>query len=926
MTRKLLPVWITLFSILLLGTVAWRASAASATVFTATATATYAAVTVEESLPDLVITDMWNEGDQIWYQIWNAGDVAAQAGHYTRLRVDGLQQTGDADYIDVALAPGERLKRAFTRSWVCSSPQDTVEVCADYESTVGEDDETNNCREETWPCDTTPPQITSGPTISTTTTTQAVIIWQTDEDSDSVVRYGKQAGIYDLEKQDPSPVQAHLVTLTGLDPSTVYHYVVQSTDPSSNTVASKEGFFETAPLADGEPPIVSSFQITHVGKERYEFAAEASDNVGVERIEFYLDGELIWIDYTPSSPYRAPLAPSRLDMTREEFYSQHTATAVAVDRNGNELTDHLDDPFTPADEDMDVTVVFRAPSADYTIYTDAATVPSDTFVEIEVHAVQYVWECRYVPDPRGGFEFCADRAQDVARVEFYVDGDLKHTSNFPQTRHIHSYDWDAGGLSAGTQHTISVTVVASDGSEHYPTPPRTVSIVRAQPHIWVRRTVSRIGNYFDVELTVGNSGVGNAEVAQIRDNLTGFQPISKTEGAEYTVNVTYDPNTMLSTATIDFLTGKTIAPGESLRVAYLAVPILHPDLEDDAYVIGGEEVSVSYTDSAGSQVEALDLPCQVTSDDELLAEAVGLAVREADYLIVTNPTYLFFFNANNDDVNALLSTMAHLARLKAGVLGHLTDEHRTDPDSGRAQIREWGSVMKREDGTPNGYLYSGYLLIVGESEIVGSYFSKHKTGYSLWTETRRVRWTDLPYGNTAGAIEKPELAVGRIIGNNARELVIPLQTSINVYLQETGFEFDRSDALAISGPGPGAVTFEQNMEKVAEILEQESSVVKLKWREVGNFAAEFRQHDANKDVIFYRDHCSPNSWSGGIDTGDFTGVNPIDFADSKPFVFACCCSSGRYEDDGENGHCRSILKARRGGLHWGDRGFDEGPE
>ena len=208
----------------------------------------------------------------------------------------------------------------------------------------------------------------------------------------------------------------------------------------------------------------------------------------------------------------------------------------------------------------------------------------------------------------------------------------------------------------------------------------------------------------------------------------------------------------------------------------------------------------------------------------------------------------------------------------------------------------WSNRL-RSDWTSN-----GYLLIVGETEIVPSWDSRHEYNYGSGTESKVVYCTDIKYANTAGKYVYPELNIGRIIGNGALNLTIPIRTSIEVYRGSTGYEFDRSDALVVAGRGGGATKFERSADQVASILDDEfPNVVKLKQSEVenagGDIRAEFKARVSDKDVIFYRDHGGATSWHDGeivVDTGDFGGTNPVNFGNTKPFVFACCCDSGKY--------------------------------
>ena len=84
-------------------------------------------------------------------------------------------------------------------------------------------------------------------------TTSVTVAWTTDEAADSRVRYGTGAGGYPETAYNALDLTGHSLTLTGLTPATVYHYVVESTDRNGNTVVSDEGFFET-PAPSTSPP------------------------------------------------------------------------------------------------------------------------------------------------------------------------------------------------------------------------------------------------------------------------------------------------------------------------------------------------------------------------------------------------------------------------------------------------------------------------------------------------------------------------------------------------------------------------------------------------------------------------------------------------------------------------------------------------
>ncbi|MFQ6119614.1 MAG: fibronectin type III domain-containing protein, partial [Methanosarcinales archaeon] len=91
---------------------------------------------------------------------------------------------------------------------------------------------------------TTPPLITNVSATSITNNS-ATITWDTDEISDSLVKYGTESGNYTLLASNASLVLEHSIDLTGLLENTTYYYVVNSTDPSGNSNESLEYNFTT---------------------------------------------------------------------------------------------------------------------------------------------------------------------------------------------------------------------------------------------------------------------------------------------------------------------------------------------------------------------------------------------------------------------------------------------------------------------------------------------------------------------------------------------------------------------------------------------------------------------------------------------------------------------------------------------------------
>ncbi|MGC9445077.1 MAG: right-handed parallel beta-helix repeat-containing protein [Candidatus Methanospirareceae archaeon] len=827
---------------------------------------------------DLVITDFWLENGTICYQLRNIGDAVAPTGHLTGLYLSdpATSLPSMTQQINLDLPPGKRLKRCFPTPWQCSGSAVTLYVCADCAgNVVSEKNEWNNCRAETWKCDATPPHITSGPTVSAVTQNSASISWVTTEASDSVVKFGRYAGLYEDQVSSATLTQTHVVALSALAPSTTYHYVVQSADASGNTVVSREGLFETQPVPDSEPPVLTSLNITKGAADfdYYEIEASASDNVGIERVEFYLDEILIGIDYT--APYRFDLVPGALGISREEFFMPHDIRAVAYDKVMMSPFRVL--PFEPIYECEHITLEINRPYEGMPIYTDQDAVPDGTLVDIEVYAAvrERVCTMPHCHEP-GCRMMCHEEIHNVSQVKFYVNNVLLHSFAHASFDHTYLYEWNASGYPLGT-HVIRIDAIASEDCKQ--TVLCNVEVTTGEPSLDISREVSQLGNVFLVELTVRNDGgtVASAPIDKIEDTVAGFQPL-RGRASQYEVTSECTLNGKQCDIEIDLFSdpnataGIRLDPGRGITIEYEAVPVLYSDVDTREYSIGDEEVSIVY--DSGTD-ENFDRPCILTSDGTLLADAIEDALLGSDYLIVTNPARLFRFYSDNE-VDELLSSMASLAAEKNGVLGYLNT---TDSETFKSLIEpdgQWSSQL-----TPD-WTSTGYLLIVGETEIVHS-------------RTRdNARLSDNHYADISGR-GRPELIVGRIIGDSPAQLMTPIETSLLD-------QFDRTDAFVMSGIGGGRTSFENNADDIADLLDDEFTVDLIYGSAYSNDSqrlAAFTNNTIDKDVIVYRDHGSENCWSHTICEND--GCFPLNFGTSYPFAFGLVCLAGHYEVTPNNG-------------------------
>jgi Purple acid Phosphatase, N-terminal domain len=137
--------------------------------------------------------------------------------------------------------------------------------------------------------DNTAPRIISGPTVAAVDADSAIIEWETDEPSNSIVKYATETGTwqtYARSEDDAALVTLHSVTITGLsqtgpdplDPeeqipvATTYYYSVGSTDaqgngPDLNQSASNptaEATLVTTVEVDNTAPQVSNVAVSWV--------------------------------------------------------------------------------------------------------------------------------------------------------------------------------------------------------------------------------------------------------------------------------------------------------------------------------------------------------------------------------------------------------------------------------------------------------------------------------------------------------------------------------------------------------------------------------------------------------------------------------------------------------------------------------------
>ncbi len=148
--------------------------------------------------------------------------------------------------------------------------------------------------------DTAVPVISSV-SVSSTTYNSAVISWTTNEGATSRVEYGTTAA-YGYTQQDANLATSHLISLTGLAGSTVYHFRVKSADNSSNTAVSNDYNFTTLQAPDSTPPSTGPVTpVTVMPNKAVTFTAVASDDAGIISCKLKRDDQDFTATYSNGS-------------------------------------------------------------------------------------------------------------------------------------------------------------------------------------------------------------------------------------------------------------------------------------------------------------------------------------------------------------------------------------------------------------------------------------------------------------------------------------------------------------------------------------------------------------------------------------------------------------------------------------------------
>ena len=883
--------------------------------------------TVEEALPDLSISNVncnW-DNKKITYTVRNNGQSGITENFIITLYVNDEKNREIVFTHD--LEAGGEYTSYFDASDILYGNKVDITIFVDLYNSIPEKNENNNqysltCEPEV---DVTPPLFTSGPTAMDITFNSATITWETDEISNGKVSYGETPGKNDGNIYTNESSKEHQVVISNLKMNTVYHCQVIVWDESNNKASSRIFFFKTMVKKDNTPPSVSLELKTNISKPIV-ISAGASDDSGVDHVVFSLDGKPIFTDYSP--PYNFPFNPGDYDDGSHDFGIQ------VVDATGNVKDVHKSINI------YNNPMLFRKPpNVTITSPINGAEVIGDTLITARIN-----------------------HTENIDRIEFWIDGELWHIEygyiygvvegpegmvvqiprgfeEMPFNKTFHWYALSLEAISSNEGHIVEnrSTTIEVKAYDEYGTMGMDSIVVYhgwdspREPSVGISRRVTRVDNYFIVNVTVVNHGYGDAHDLSITDAHYGFQIghlIYSNRPADYQLQsllsrfyqgsqgeTHYRP---LSSAT--FYLNETLPGLSHWSFSYELFPLLSSDMVYGWFEIA-EETLIAH-DGSENRIKNHYEPSSGWTENE-----VSSAFEQADYIIVTNPLKLYLYStdsANDEDVNELLLTMTELAREKKGALGYILSD--LSADDTHSEINSWG-----ENYLNNSWHSNGYLLIVGETEIIPSFTAHWDRDYDSSDET--IHCTDYPYANTGGATISPELHIGRIIGNTTSDLIIPIRNSLAVHYGQAVFKRgweNGAKALCISGRGDGESSFWSSVSSIASKLNnagyQTTTIRGKDYSKTTDRYNETRDHITGCSVIFYRDHGDSNgkAWSNVISSYKQAddSIYGLSFGNAHPLVFACCCCAGQYEDNpnyspgGEDGIAEAFLR-RGAGVYIG---------
>lgn len=629
----------------------------------------------------------------------------------------------------------------------------------------------------------------------------------------------------------------------------------------------------------------------------------ASDSSTIEKVEFYVNGTYKFTDFSKGFEWE-------LD-TNSLPNGEYTIGVVAYNKDGG---------VTYNEEVINIyNLQPEPPSIDITAPLNNSTVTgANVSVNVTVSGTDSV----------------------IDHIEFYVDGEYRWTEtiNGDAGVTIHStYYWNTYDVTNDEWHTLSAKVFSSLGASSTASVRVYVEnftefmildkydpseLFDIKPFKLTRSRVLWTGSYFSVNLTIKNTCFQELFSIYVVEEHYGFQAFLPDHGYEHYTEIDFNPETKCSEVKIRI---GNLRPGESKTIECCIVPILYAPDPRINFKIGKKTVVKYLTDlnyisfcptpfnctpppykSIEYSVPAIEWSPYYSPESvyPILPEHMLFPVYFCDYLVVTHPKNLYSLY-NQHDVSKLLSEIANFSVYKKAALGYLTADNE---EGARVVLKNAISRDLKYDSSNNiikggwnlflndYWPTKGYLLIVGETEIVPSH------NFTLIMPSCKEPVQDIPlsdhYYSDINNNGFPDVIVGRIIGDNAKSLLNPIRVSLGVHRNIPGFSFDSSDALLISGAGEAQSSFVNAVNFIWYVLHGKNTNPEiLHWKDYSLPNQAFNSKVSGKDIIYFTGHGNPTVWGPGLGIYSM----PSDFGGTNPVAFATSCSTGRYEWVGNEG-------------------------
>lgn len=832
--------------------------------------------------PDLIITNIFSEYGTVAYQLKNigrgsTGELPANKYFLTSLTLNRRQVA--LDFVHQIIRPGEEITRTFA-DFTLPEINDSMVlvVCADSDRAFNEVNEENNCLEKVIPPQEVkkdPLQFLQKPVVISTTPRTVRIQFKTNLDSQALIYYDDHFDTFTQKSTQTKLVKDHDVTLFELKPGTLYRFFVQCIDSERNIIQSEKVLFktETNPLPK-KPTLRFSLGKELSGKVLIQ--PELSDVNSFSRLLLSIDGRTVFTNY--AKPFAFEINTLLYSNGKHEFQVH------GVDRNGARIVEKHEALIANQDQTLNL-------SPEVTIVEP----PENKEISYQETSVKVRW--------------LADHQQkrDIIKVEILINGVLYSTETDPDKGF-----WETGknlpkgdDVSPSTDYFVEgknrITIKATDSKNNVGSSEVVIFVRKPKTtppllnvSFTVATTQAKTGFHVDLSLTNLGSVKAKSILLKIPQRLApGFLISNIDQAGDFQITDSYMQVMTFHIQELDSTPGQN-----TWHVTFDLTPILTQQTEVEKYVIM-HTVSYVYDweDNPNKPVWVMQNISSPVPLDTLYK------LINADYLIVTNLNALFqpcqdLKNPKRKSVYQLLEQMGQLAILKQGVIGLFTDPI-VSSEQVKNKIATWGWYLSDE------FRSNGYLLLVGETEIIPSYsFIVSKKNYSL-----TVPSSDFPYADTSGYEVVPELNIGRIIGDDAEHLVKPIQASVDIEKGKAYFYRNHhpiSLVYCLSGTGEGEGLFWQSAYDIGEMLKQEYQTVVQDRGEAfiakGISLWQRIQENAKQriSILYWRDHGRADGWGDYGTVVDSNSESPafagnLNFGDTRPFIFAACCDAGQYE-------------------------------